>query len=125
MLTYAAVIWWPRARYITVSKQHTHVQWLACLYITEAMRTTPTAAMELLVGLVPLPTIIQQEVMMAYYRLRATSQWIAGGREHAKISQKMAQLIPLSRARCDSRVPKYYFDKYFTVQIPSREQWIT
>ena len=50
MLTYAAVIWWPRARYITVSKQLTHVQRLACLYrpITGAMRTTPTAAMELL-----------------------------------------------------------------------------
>jgi len=125
MLTYAAVIWWPRARYITVSKQLTHVQRLACLYIIAAMRTTPTAAMELLVGLVPLPTFIQQEAMMAYYRLHAASQWVDGGGEHAKISQKMAQLMPLSQARCDRRVPKYYFDKYFTVQIPSREQWIT
>jgi len=63
--------------------------------------------------------------MIAYYRLRAASQWVAGGGEHATISQKMAQLIPLSQARCDRRVAKYYFDKYFTVQIPSREQWIT
>jgi len=108
-----------------VSKQLTHVQRLACLYITGAMRTTPTAAMELLVGLVPLPTFIQQETMMAYYRLCAASQWLAGGGEHAKISQKMVQLIPLSQACCDRRVAKYYFDKYFTVQIPSREQWIT
>jgi len=89
------------------------------------MRTTPTAAMELLVGLVPLPTFVQQEAMMAYNRLHAASQLVAGGGEHAKISQKMVQLIPLSQACCDRRVPKYYFDKYFTVQIPSREQWIT
>jgi len=72
----------------TVSKQLTHVQRLACLYITGAMRTTPAAAMELLVGLVPLPTFIQQEVMIAYYRLRAASQWVAGGGEHTTISQK-------------------------------------
>ena len=125
MLTYAAVIWWPRTRYTTVSKQLTHVQRLACLYITGAMRTTPTAAMELLVDLVPLPTFIQQEAMMAYYRLRAASQWVAGGGEHATSSQNMAQLIPLSQALCDRRVTKYYFDKYFTVHISSREQWIT
>jgi len=90
MLAYAAVIWWPRARCITMSKQLTHVQQLVCLYITGAMRTTPTAAMELLVGLVPLPTFIQQEAMMAYYRLRAASQWIPGGGERAKISQRIA-----------------------------------
>ena len=57
-----------------MSKQLTHVQRLALLYITGAMRTTPTAAMQLLVGLVPLPTFIQQEVLIAYYRLRAASQ---------------------------------------------------
>jgi len=56
---------------------------------------------------------------------QSASQWVDGGGEHTKISQKMAQLMPLSQARCDRRVPKYYFDKYFTVQIPSREQWIT
>jgi len=122
MLTYAAVIWWPWARYITVSKQLTHVQRLACLHITRAMRTTPTAAIELLVGLVPLPTFIHQEAMMPHYRLCATSKWIAGGGKHAKISQRMAQLIPLLWAHCDRRVQKYYFDKYFTVQVPSREQ---
>jgi len=32
MLTYVAVIWWPQIRYITMSKQLTHVQRLACVY---------------------------------------------------------------------------------------------
>jgi len=68
------------------------------------------------------PATYIQEAMMAYYRLCAASQWVAAGGEHAKISQKMVQLIPLSQVRCDRRVAKYYFDKYFTVQIPSREQ---
>ena len=88
-LTYAAVIWWSRARYVTVSRQFTHVQRLACLYITGATRKTPTAAMELLVGLVLLPVFIQKEAMVGHYRLRAVSQWITGGGEHVKISQRM------------------------------------
>jgi len=49
---------------------------------------------------------IQQEAMMAHYGLCSASKWIAGGGEHAKISQKMAQL-ELLQARCDRRVPKY------------------
>jgi len=118
MLTYAAVIWWPRARYITVSKQLTcynsyisttigvpvyyrsHENNSYSSYETAGRSGSATY------------TFIQQEAIMAYYRLRAASQWVDGRGEHAKISQKMAQLMPLSQARCDRRVPKYYFDKY-------------
>ena len=32
MLTYAAVVWWPRINYSTVDMQLEHVQRLACLY---------------------------------------------------------------------------------------------
>jgi len=45
--------------------------------------------MELLVGLVLLPVFIQKEAMVGHYRLRAVSQWITGGGEHVKISQRM------------------------------------
>ena len=45
MITYAAAVWWPRVNYTTVEKQLEHVQRLACLYITGAMRTTPTIAL--------------------------------------------------------------------------------
>ena len=54
MLTYAAVVWWPRINYSTVDMQLEHVQRLACLYITGAMRTSPTIALELITGLPPL-----------------------------------------------------------------------
>jgi len=51
MLCYAAVIWWTRTRLSTVSKQLAHVQRIACLYITGAIRTAPTAALELVIGI--------------------------------------------------------------------------
>ena len=55
VITYAAVVWWPRVNLVTVTRQLEHLQRLACLSITGAMRTTPTAAMELIIGIVPLP----------------------------------------------------------------------
>jgi len=94
MLTYAAVIWWPRARYITVSKQLTcynsyisttigvpvyyrsHENNSYSSYETAGRSGSATY------------TFIQQEAIMAYYRLRAASQWVDGRGEHAKISQK-------------------------------------
>jgi len=54
MLCYAAVIWWTRTQLCTVSKQLEHLQRLACLYITGAKRTAPTAALEIITGIPPL-----------------------------------------------------------------------
>jgi hypothetical protein len=42
---------------------------MACLAITVAMKTTTTAAMELLLYLTPLDLLIMSEAMMALYRL--------------------------------------------------------
>jgi len=54
MFCYVAVIWWSRITLTTVDKQREHLQRLACLYITGAMHTTPTAALEIIIGIVPL-----------------------------------------------------------------------
>jgi hypothetical protein len=45
------------------------LQRLARLAITGAMRTTPTAALEVLLGLLPLHVIIEAEAQAAIYRL--------------------------------------------------------
>jgi hypothetical protein len=45
------------------------LQKLACLAITGAMRTTPTAAMVVLLVLPPLHVIIEAEAQTAIYRL--------------------------------------------------------
>ena len=41
-----------------------HVQRLACLHITGAIRTTPTRALEIIVGLKPLIIFLKQEAML-------------------------------------------------------------
>jgi hypothetical protein len=42
---------------------------MACLAVTGAMKSTPTAAMEVLLNLNPLDLLIMAEAMMALYRL--------------------------------------------------------
>ena len=43
-ISYAAVVWWPRIKMKTVNNQLEHIQRLACLYTTGAMRTTPNSS---------------------------------------------------------------------------------
>jgi len=50
-----------RTQLSTVSKQLQHLQRLACLYITRAKRTAPTAALEIIIGIPPLAVYIKQE----------------------------------------------------------------
>jgi len=61
-------------QYITVRKQPEHFQRFACLYNTGAKRTTPTAALEIITGIVPLAVYIKREAMVACFRLKLNSQ---------------------------------------------------
>jgi len=57
-----------RVRYKVSRMELSKLQRLACLAITGAMRTTPTAAMVVLLVLPPLHVIIEAEAQAAIYR---------------------------------------------------------
>ena len=124
MFYYAAVVWWTRSTLTTVGKQLEYLQRLACLYVTGAMRTTPTAALEIIIGIVPLAVFIKQEAMSACYRLKLSSQWVQTNCGHTQISGQLSQFIPLSRLRCDKILAQYSFDRNYEVHIHSRQEWI-
>ena len=54
MITYGSVVWWPRTQQQGAIRLLSGIQRLACLSVTGAMKTTPTAAMEVLLNLPPL-----------------------------------------------------------------------
>jgi hypothetical protein len=56
-ISFASLVWWPGCQ-MASTKKLSKVQRLACLGITGALRTTPTGAMEALVGLPPLDLVI-------------------------------------------------------------------
>jgi ribonuclease HI len=123
MITYAAVVWWRRTNLTTVIKQLERIQRITCLYITGAMRTTPTAALELLVGIPPLHVYITKEAMASCYRLQNSSQWVCSGYGHTKIRRMIEQFVPQLLLRSDRILPKYYFDNNYCVQIKDRAYW--
>ena len=97
---------------------------LVCiLRLTGAMRTTPTAALEIIVGLSPLTVYIRQEALMACYRLQLSAQWTRMNCGHMRIRTDLVINVPSSVMRSDKILPKFYFDKNYEVCIPTRDDW--
>ena len=71
---YGALVWWTKVMQKTTKIQLGRIQRMVCLAITEAMRSTPTAAMEVLLDLTPLDLLIMAEARMALYRLQTLKQ---------------------------------------------------
>jgi len=100
------------------------VQRIACLYITGATRTALTAALELVIGITPVMVYLEQEALAACLRLKLNSQRIqthTGG--HTSICSRLHSNVPLSQQTVDRIMPKFIFDKNYSVFIPARKDW--
>jgi hypothetical protein len=64
---------------------------MICLEIVEAMRTAPTAAIEVLLGLLALHLQVEAEAKTENYRLHCNDQWKpkSKGFGHDKMTQDM------------------------------------
>jgi len=123
MFCYAAVMWWSQTTHKTVSKEPEHLQRLACLYISGAVRTTPTAALEIIFGITPLPVYVKQKAMSACNRLKLAAQWVSTNCGHTLIHSYLSQLIPISKMRCDKILTKFIFDNNYAIETSSSEDW--
>ena len=72
-ISFASLVWWPGCLTASTKSKLSKVQRLACLGITGVFQTTPTSAMEVLVGLPPLDLVIQGEASSTAHRL-----WVRG-----------------------------------------------
>jgi len=71
---YGALVWWPKVTYKITKIKLGRIQRMACLAITGAMKSTPTASMEMLLNLTPPDLLIMAEAKMALYRLHILKQ---------------------------------------------------
>jgi hypothetical protein len=69
IVTYAATVWWPRVKFRTSRDELRKLQKMAWLGITGAMRTAPTAAIEVLLGLPHLHLQLEAEARAGIYRV--------------------------------------------------------
>jgi hypothetical protein len=97
---------------------------MACLGITGAMRTAPTTAMEVLLGLPPLHLQEEAEARIGNYRLRCNDQRKprSEGFGHANITQDI-ETEPILLMGTDKMIPRNVYENSFTIRLPDTSEW--
>ena len=131
ILAYAAVVWINATNSSTLVAMLQKVQRLACITITSAYPSTPTAALEVLLQLPPIDIFLKGESYMATYRLERGDMWTrrryVGNRgsrlkSHVDMNNEGKVNIPLLSMPKDSCTPYLQFGKKFSVKIGERDQ---
>jgi ribonuclease HI len=100
------------------------LQRLACLAIMGAMKTTPTAAMEVLLGLLPLHVIINVEAQAGIYRLMCNQQWRPRSTNYGQARKSWdREQEPLLLMGTDRMTPRYVFHKPLKVHLSNKHEW--
>jgi len=109
------------------TKKLSKVQRLACLGITGAIRTTPTRAVEALVGLHPLDRVIQGEERSAAHHLFCLGCWsyLHLQRGHICILTRLQKSDPIFNMRVDVMKPVFNLEPKcrVTTRMLTREEW--
>ena len=97
MLMYGSLVWIAGVKSAVVKKELIKVQRLACLMITRAMRSTPTAGIEAMLGLEPLEITAMESAIAASIRIKNQGGWKREEEDrlkdfsHAKIIDKIIE----------------------------------
>ncbi|XP_073978772.1 uncharacterized protein [Rhodnius prolixus] len=124
MVSHGAVAWWAKTLQVGGVRALSGIQRLACLSVTGAMRTSPTAALEVLLNLPPLHIYIQGVTRAVVVRLMEGQAPITV--RHGGAYQELYEELeadPILGLPSDFMTPKYNFDKPFKVCIGDREAW--
>jgi hypothetical protein len=108
----------------TTKIQLGRIQRMACLAITEAIKSTPIAAMEVLLNLTPLDLLMMAEARMALYRLHIPKQPADPKPETGLLSIWKSVGDPILDMWSDYTFPVYHYSKTFKVIIDG-DYWRT
>ncbi|CAH2108833.1 unnamed protein product [Euphydryas editha] len=117
IICYGAVVWWPRTKLITARNKLQSFQRLACLAITGAMRTTPTAALEVMLNLPALHLFIRQEAASTAVRLKTLHLWKGDLSPQAEVLNEVMEKEPMLLAVSDKLPKQFVFDKKYKIQL--------
>ena len=70
VLTYGSVVWWIRVRLNSAEKELTKLQRMVHIAMTGCTRATPTASLELILGLFSLSMRIEAEAIVCMKRFK-------------------------------------------------------
>jgi hypothetical protein len=118
IVTYAAIIWWPRVKLKRSQAELSKLQMMACLRITGAMRTAATAAMVVLLGLPTLHLQVEVEAKIGNYRYVAVNNGNPNLKVLDTIHDSGLGKEPILQMGSDNMIPRHVYDKPFTIRFP-------
>ena len=123
---HCSIVWWKKTKQISVRNKLNHLQRMACMGITGAMRTTPTLAMETLLNLAPLYVEVEVHARATLYRLRNLNMWHDRGNlsGHRQLWTSLRESDIIFEMRSDSMMATFNSSPpLFKTHFPSRECW--
>ncbi|XP_049316943.1 uncharacterized protein LOC125779713 [Bactrocera dorsalis] len=106
----------------TVALKLSKLQRLACVCMTGAMRTCPTAALEALLELTPLNLVVGQ--VAKHTLLQMTAEGTGKGKViSSRRMEELSDIIPLALLPRDTISKKVNFTKKFKITLGSKAEW--
>jgi hypothetical protein len=88
------------------------------------MKMTPTAAMVLLLGFLPLHVITEAEAPGGTYILTCNQEWRPKSTNHTHTERSQdIDHKPILLLRTDEMIPRYKYHKPFKVQLLNKHEW--
>nr|XP_042904640.1 uncharacterized protein LOC122270622 [Parasteatoda tepidariorum] len=124
IITYGAIVWWSRTRLSSARSNLNRLQRMVCVALSGCLRTTPTAALESLLGLLPLNLRIEVEAQTGVKRLMYLGLWKENSK-HLSWGHLVSQVKDLSSfiMPSDFMSLRYAFHKPFKIHFPTRDEW--
>lgn len=128
IITYGALVWWEAMNKRTYVGRLAKVQRLAAIGTTGAQRSTPQAALDVLLNLLPLDLYIKGLAAKSALRLRETGLWKQSKYGHTVILEAMGELADkesrgVLNQHTDYITAKLRFEGDLDILIPTREDW--
>ena len=123
MLSHVCVVWWPRLDVERAKREISEVQRLVCLCATGAMKTTATAAIEVLLSVPPMDILVKAKAFITADRLAQCDLWTSDFQNgHCRIRNVISNhIFEMPRDRI---TPRLEFERNFDAIFPSRQEWM-
>ena len=128
ILSYGSMIWLKGITQTSSMNPLNKLQRRACSSILNSMRTTPTAAMELLTDIQPINIFLQTCAINTYLRLKDNGNWkpksgeITNPKTHTKLVETLASQTPNLYMPTDKLINRHRIRTNFDTQINTREE---
>jgi hypothetical protein len=128
IISYAAIIWSPALEKKTTIAKLDTLQRSACAMITGAIRSTPGAALNVMLSLNPIKDFLKKEALLGFSRLTNQGYWINPLKiitrkiSHRQLCEKALLLNPEIGMPNDKTTVQITFPQRFATQIGDRTE---